>query len=358
MALFEHDARALAPEWDALAERAGASPFLRPGWILPWHDAFGVGKLRLVGLKRDGELVAAIPLMRRGARMHGPANTHTPVFGPIAASEGDRDELLAALYREKPPTIDLTQVDDATLEAARAAAVAAGRVICGRSLQSPPHVTLDGAWEEYLRGFSRNRRKEWRRVWRRLQEQGDVTVEITGGTEDLDRRLEEVYSVEGSGWKTARGTAIAASPQTHRFYTEVSRWAAERDWLRLAVLRVDGKPIAVDLAFVHGGVWYALKGGYDAEWARYAAGITLLQHTLQHAFETGLHRFELLGAADPYKLVWANGESRRSWFAAFDPSPRGRTAYVVTATRERARPLARRMRSRVNRPSQAAAVAH
>ena len=32
------------------------------------------------------------------------------------------------------------------------------------------------------------------------------------------------------------------------FYRRVAAWAAERDWLRLAFLRLDGRPLAFDLA--------------------------------------------------------------------------------------------------------------
>ena len=35
-------------EWDALADRVAATPFMRPGWIAAWWRAFGSGKLEVL----------------------------------------------------------------------------------------------------------------------------------------------------------------------------------------------------------------------------------------------------------------------------------------------------------------------
>src|SRR5205823_9937115 len=38
----------LAEEWEELAERVSASPFVRPGWFEAWSEAFGSGPLLAV----------------------------------------------------------------------------------------------------------------------------------------------------------------------------------------------------------------------------------------------------------------------------------------------------------------------
>jgi CelD/BcsL family acetyltransferase involved in cellulose biosynthesis len=42
--------------WDALADRAGAAPFLRPGWIAAWWRAFGRGRLEILTAGSGGRL--------------------------------------------------------------------------------------------------------------------------------------------------------------------------------------------------------------------------------------------------------------------------------------------------------------
>lgn len=60
---------ALAPEWAALhaAARPG-SPFEHPGWLLPWcRRVVADGDLRAFVVRRDGRLVALLPLRARTA---------------------------------------------------------------------------------------------------------------------------------------------------------------------------------------------------------------------------------------------------------------------------------------------------
>ena len=38
----------LAEEWDGLADRVGAAPWTRPGWVAAWWRAFGSGRLQIV----------------------------------------------------------------------------------------------------------------------------------------------------------------------------------------------------------------------------------------------------------------------------------------------------------------------
>lgn len=346
---IERDALVLADEWDALAERSGAAPFLRPGWMLAWSRAFAAGApLEAIAVRREGRLAGVLPLVRHGRRLSAPANWHTPFFAPVAEDEEAVAALLRALLADGGMSAELTLVDPerGTVSQLRRAAADAGWRVLARPLTSPPYVALDGTWEEYERGLSKNRRKDLRKKARRLAEHGSVEVEVSDGGDGLAERLDEVFAVEGSGWKDRRGTAIASSEATRRFYTEVAEWAADRGWLRLAALRLDGRAVAVDYALVHDGVWYAIKGGYRPEHAVYGPGALLLHATVERAFADGLRRFELLGEADPFKLHWATGQAERWWLKAFAPTARGRVRHAAEGARERVRPVVRAVRGR------------
>jgi hypothetical protein len=99
---------------------------------------------------------------------------------------------------------------------------------------------------------------------------GRCDVRGNDGTSGLDALLDEGFRVEGAGWKGQTGTVIIASSTTRRFYTQVARWAAERGWLRLCFLRLDGHPVAFDYNVHAGRVYYGLKGGYDEAFRRFA----------------------------------------------------------------------------------------
>jgi CelD/BcsL family acetyltransferase involved in cellulose biosynthesis len=181
---------------------------------------------------------------------------------------------------------------------------------------------------------------------RRLEDEGTVTFEFADGTEGLDGLLAEGFAIEGSGWKTEAGTAIQAVPEVHRFYTEIARWAAERGWLRLAFLRLDGRAVAFDYCLEASGAYYALKGGYDVEYKRFGPGSLLTLESLKHAFESGLESYEFLGTDDAYKLQWTSTVRERVRLQVFSRGVGGRGQ---DAAWRFGRPLVKRAQRRLAR---------
>jgi CelD/BcsL family acetyltransferase involved in cellulose biosynthesis len=333
-------------EWEALAERAGAPPFLWPGWVAAWARAFGSGALDAVEVRRRGELVAVLPMLRRGKALRSPSNWHTPVFGPLGIDTAAREELLARLFEQPARTVELNHLGgcspqtDAVVEAAREE----GRMIVTRTVARSPFIPLEGHFEDFEGSLARNRRKALRRHRRRLGDLGELRFEVHDGRTDLEGLLEELFAVEGSGWKGRNGTAISSRANTKGFYTDVARWAAERGWLRLAFHRLDGRPIAGDFALEQGGVWYTLKAGYDEDFRALGPGALLLRDEIAHCFERGVSRIELLGHLDSFKASWTDRFSERSWIRAFSRSPAGISGWAGAAGWERARPLLRRVK--------------
>jgi CelD/BcsL family acetyltransferase involved in cellulose biosynthesis len=344
----EAEISAIADAWDELATRTRALPFLWRDWFEAWSAAFAPGSLQVATLTCGGELVALLPLQARGKRLISASNWHTPVYGPLALDDDAGAELLGQLFSVDARTIELSFLDatGGGLDQAARAAHSAGRAIARRTLMRSPFVALEGSYEDYERGLSKNRRKGLRRGTRALEREGSLTFEIDDGRGDLEARLREAFAVEASGWKGERGTAISSSEETHRFYVELARHSAARNWLRLAFLRLDGRALAFDLALEHAGAWYSLKAGYEHSAARFGPGGVLLAMELRRCYENGLERFELLGNADEFKLSFANQVRELGWLGAYAPSPSGRAEASVVWARERLRPAARRLTRR------------
>jgi CelD/BcsL family acetyltransferase involved in cellulose biosynthesis len=335
-----------------LADDLSAPSFLHPGWILAWHRAFSARRLTVLCARRQGELVGALPCVERWGVLRSPTNWHTPEFGFLARDSEVRTALAAALIEEPQSGIDISFLnsDDAALRACIQAASERGRRTIVRTMVRSPYVDLSGGdWDSFCATLDAKVRKELRRLRRRLDEEGTVTVDFVDGSSDIDRLLREGFSIEGSGWKQRRGTAITSEPRTERFYTDIARWAASRGELLMAFLRLDGRPIAFDLCLEAGGRAYALKGGFDSEFRRYGPGILLTYESLRRAFARGLVTYELLGAADRYKLVWTATVRERVRLQVFKAaSPGGFFSWVAWAY---GRPLVRSARAVVRRRS-------
>jgi CelD/BcsL family acetyltransferase involved in cellulose biosynthesis len=344
--IIRHGALAsLAAEWDALADRLGADPFLRPGWVQAWLDGFGGGALELLTVRgEDGRLEGVLPLVRRPAVVRVPANVHTPRFDVLAQDTATARALLGAALEPRPLVLSLGPVDAASRSAAIVAELERSRVLA-RPLPPAPFVVVDGDFDAYLAARRRSFRADLRRRRRRLAEEGAVALTTDGRATGLD----ELMALEALGWKGERRTAIAARAPTRRFYAAMAAWAAGRGVLQVFVLRLDGRPLAALVGLEEAGVLHLLKGGLDPAAGRFSPGALVLQGAIEHAFGAGLRRVELGGGTERYKLEWAEGVRERVALTVFAPGRAGGVARAVVA---RARPLAERARlERVLRPA-------
>lgn len=334
-----------AAEWDDLAARVGARPWMRPGWFDCWWRAFGAGELCVLAVRREGRLAGVLPLVRTGRSLGSPANWHSPAFGMLAEDDDARRELAEAAMAERPLRLTgrLLDSEEGGLDVLRAVTRARGYVTSERVEMRSPWIRVAGSFDDYQRdrGPDKKRRKETERRRRRLEEkEGPVALAVSDGTEDLDASLARGFELEASGWKAEEGTAIASDPQLVAFYTDIARWAAREGILRLCFLRAGDREIAFELILDDGRSLYDVKGGFDVAYREFSPGLLVAFELIRHAHELGRESFELLGDAESYKLIWTSDLRDRVQLQAFARTPAGMASYVA---QEYARPLAKRV---------------
>ena len=336
----------LADEWDDLANRTGATPFVRPGWIAAWWEAFGRGRLEVLAVRRAGRLAGVLPVALRFGTAQSPTNWHSPVFGPLAEDDHARDEVAQALFSQPLRRVSISWLarEDPAWHACRRAAARTGRRMRAVSIGRSPYVSVDGEFAEYEARLTSKRRSNLRRLRRRLEGEGELSVQVADGRAGLEDLLTEGLLVEASSWKGSTGTAITSRPETERFYRRVARWAAASGTLRLAFLRLDGRALAFDLALEDAGVHYLVKTGYEPSYRNYAPGVLLRHEMLARAFADGLRRYEFLGVEAEWKREWTDASHELVRVEAFATSLPG----VVDAAVVRiGRPLAARAKARL-----------
>jgi CelD/BcsL family acetyltransferase involved in cellulose biosynthesis len=184
-----------------------------------------------------------------------------------------------------------------------------------------------------------------RRHRRKLEAEGDLAFEVNDGGDRLDALLDEHFTLEASGWKGENGTAIASTPESRAFYTNLARWAADRGWFRLIFLRLSGKPVACDYALVHNGVLYTLKAGYDESYRSFGPGALLLHDEIAYCFEQGVERIDLLGNEEPFKLSWTDQSVESAALRTFRRNPQGLAAWGFNTAKVRLRQTASRLKN-------------
>lgn len=327
-------------EWDALARSAAAEPFLWPGWFDAWQTGFRRSGLEVVVARRDGALVGVMPLHRDAGVTRSATNHHSALFGPLA-DDGETSAAIARrVFSDAGHRVSLFLLDpdaDGT-RAIRAAATDSGCRLHELTAMRSPFIAIDGDFEGYERGLPGKFRSEIRRRRRRLEEEGDLTLEVTEGEQHLERLLEEGFRLEGAAWKQSAGTAISSHEETRRFYRELARWARRDGLLRLAFLRLDDRPIAFDISLETASAHYLVKTGYAPEYRQAAPGMIIRRDMIERAYAQGLRSYEFLGHDEPWKLRWTSASRPRVTLRAFPSSVCGRLNWLIAT---HLRPLAK-----------------
>jgi CelD/BcsL family acetyltransferase involved in cellulose biosynthesis len=345
----------LAAGWDALADATSAGPFVRPGWFAAWFDAFGGGGRPVVLCVRRGRrLAGALCLARQGGgALRSPTNWHTPAYGTVAEDAAAAGTLARAALARAPSVVDVAFVDAGDAFAAQLVdgARARRRPVITRPVQNSPYIPLDGDFKAFEASLAPKFKREARRRRRKLAEEGEVTVGFSDGRDALERLLDEGFAVEGSGWKTELGTAIAQDDATDRFYRRVAAWAADRGWLQLGFVRVSGRAIAFSYSIVCGGTVHVVKVGFEPGFRQYAPGTILTREAIARAYGQGQRRFDFLGDEDRYKLDWTSAACERRRIQVFGRNGMGMARFAAWRY---GRPAAKRVTGAVRQRSLAA----
>jgi CelD/BcsL family acetyltransferase involved in cellulose biosynthesis len=337
------DLATVAAEWDRLAW-AARSPFLTTDWLRTWWDAFGEGAFTgIVARGSGGELRAGTCFASRARHLVGAANYHSGAWGLVAADEVARDALLASIGQLGARSIVFPTVDDesAAASAERTLATTGYRVAVEAAPPSP-YLALPSRFDDLLASASRNLRSQFQRKSRVLAREGAVALRTVRTTDALNPALDAFFAIEGSGWKTRGGTAILADPRVKAFYTAMAALAAERGWLRLRLLELDGAVVAGDFSLAYANGEFLLKTGFDTRYASFSPGLVLRGEVIRAAIGEGLEFYDFLGGPDSYKLRWTSELRPRVTLRAY----RGMGAGTARFYRARIRPLLKSLRRR------------
>lgn len=345
---------ALAAEWSELLAVVDHEVFSRPEFITAWLRSFARPEALRLLVARDGKgvLNGVLPLVETrcpefGVRaLQSAANVHSSRFDLVARDPATAaDAFITHLAQDESwGVLRLTDVPEgAACWNLLMAAQSAGFPIGTWNSHQSRHLRLPSTVEALRAGLSKNLLSNLRRRRRRLSELGAVTVEHFTGGPELDTRLEELFRVEASGWKGRQGTAIEQEAQTHGFYREVARAAADGGYLSMYFLRLDGHAIAVDLALRYRGRFLSLKVGYDEAYARFSPGQLLTEDELVQGITEGLTEFDLLGDDAPYKAEWADEIRPHHRLYIF---PRTRTGRALCSAKFKLAPRLKRLLGR------------
>jgi len=112
---------------------------------------------------------------------------------------------------------------------------------------------------------------------------GDVRMTTTLHVSELIEAYHAFLTVEGSGWKDRKGTAIRNDSALIEFYEDLLRsFSTTRD-AKINLLWFGNRVVAGKLCLRAGRVWSILKTGYDESFREFGPGSMLLKEILDQA---------------------------------------------------------------------------
>ncbi|MEP0392172.1 MAG: GNAT family N-acetyltransferase [Erythrobacter sp.] len=278
--------------WKKLAARAAEpNPFFGQWFAGPSLEQFAIGEdYTIAAYWNGGELAGVLPLVRSSDYYghplpHMSSWLHDNAFNgaPLVAKgceEGFWTALFQcldsapgpALFLHLPALPERGALNTAlalTLERVRRPAA-----IVERKERAMLASSLTA--QEYLEAsMTQKRRKELRRLRKRLSELGDLTFERLEGNERLEPWIEQFLTLEAAGWKGVAGSALKSNAASYAFFADTMYGAAQARSLERLALRLDGKPIAMLVNFITAPGAYSFKTAFDEDYARFSPGLLL-----------------------------------------------------------------------------------
>lgn len=334
---------ALAPEWGALVARmpSSATPYLTPEFQLPWIAAAGPSwECRALVARREGRMIGLAPLFERRIGRFGvtlairsfPIRGTTPPVDIV--TDDDPAEVVRLMLRHlrADRSWDLLRLhsiatDSPTIAALRATAPSLGMRFAEAAMPSTLVVPIEGRWEDFRASLSGKFRQNLRRGWAGLERTGTpALVTYPGEISDFDRAIDWAQDVIRRSWKKLPEDSGAE----RAFLLACARTFADKDWLRLRFLTLDGRPIAYLFDVDFQGSAYPFHNAYDLAYQRGGVGQLLFHYALEESWKRGHRVFDFFGGSD-YISRWTNVERRFSEIRIVNSGPVARLKAAIYA---------------------------
>jgi CelD/BcsL family acetyltransferase involved in cellulose biosynthesis len=334
--------RNLRSEWTALLRRIpSAGIYLTWEWVFSCWKVFGANCQLFLIAAYDGEsLVGLAPFWisqtRRGKHLSYQALEYIPGCHPLLGAdhldlivvEQNGDAVLGCMLQPLTGAPwDILAWDGIPAASPSLGALRARFAQAHISYRTPqtsicPYITLPDSWEDYLTGqCSPKFRRTIRHAIRRLETEHSISFIRADSLEDYTLGLEQLEKLHEERWGAA---SLFHQKGFRQFHEEVARAFALKDWLRIYVLRVDGRDVAVNYGFRYGSTFYGYQTGWTRDMESLSVGTVLLAKVIQEELVQGAKEIDLARGAEAYKFHWTSNAREEVRVNAYRPNWRGR----------------------------------
>jgi CelD/BcsL family acetyltransferase involved in cellulose biosynthesis len=331
----------LKVEWDDLLESSNSQClFLTWEWLHTWWKHLAVDRQTSILALRCGITLAALapfvvrnPCLSRGRvfpvqEFLGSGNAGSDYLDFIVRKgcEPEAREAFACHLAGERLMFDWTQLKRIGCFAAGVASILdeKGWRVSETRTNTCPFIHLAGeSWESYLATLGAEHRYNFNRKWKRINRDYVVQFEQVRTREQCDESIDLIVTLHNMRWHERGGSDAFHTRGLIDFHREFSQIALERGWLRLYVLRLDGKPAAGLYGFLYHRTFYFYQSGFDAAYDKYSVGLVTMGLAIKRAIEEGAEEFDLLHGDEEYKAHWSNGSRELGRLELYPPGRLG-----------------------------------
>jgi CelD/BcsL family acetyltransferase involved in cellulose biosynthesis len=335
----------LEPVWNKLlAESDSDILFMTFEWFNHWWLMFGndVEMLTLVVTNADKDIIAIAPLIQKKVRHRGlplkvvsfMANYYSPRVGMIIADGGYM--VVEAVFeflkrnRYRYDMLYLDMIEKGSMVDRQIKEGLSGGFVRHREMEGEhsPYLNVDGTWDDYLKGKSKNFRRHMKRNADDFSADKGYAI-VKYGCSDAKIATQDIISISKRTWKNENGSGITGSPQSVNYYRSFIQMLADNGWLQVNVLKHGDVPVAFAFNAKYKSIMYGLQTGYDSGYKALSPGRFIMTYTIMCAFGADVKEFDLLGKDEPYKLEFTSTRRGHSKYFIFNDTLLGGVMHAM-----------------------------
>lgn len=275
------EARAVEPngyylaDWE-LAVNASANGLTDASALTAWAGDSLIGLLPVISLRRAHRLPLPVLVNADG---YGTLST------PLLDRNSARDAASALFAQARQSGARAIVLHNVSLDGWAMGGMLDAGGIQPRIISSHVRAGLDATRdaEDVLRdGLGPKKLKELRRQRNRLAEHGEVTFHVARTPDDVAAALDTFLTLEASGWKGSRGTALQQRAGDEAFIRRATSDLAARDQCEIVTLKAGDAAVASGVMIRHLDRAYYFKIGIDERFAKYSPGVQLTLDVTRH----------------------------------------------------------------------------
>ncbi|MGP8079178.1 MAG: GNAT family N-acetyltransferase [Dehalococcoidales bacterium] len=296
----------LDTKWQELLKNSSSNHiFFTTQWQQAWWQVCGSDyELTLLSIYYDSQIVGIAPLKRKEGTLSFIGSSDVCDYMDFVVRTGYEDyvfpRLMDYLERLEWNTLELDSVlpESATLKFLAPSVRRRGYQVEINQKNVSPQLFLPSSWENYLTSLSTKDRHEIRRKLRRLEQGNAITYNTVTEKELMPQAMESFFKLFRL---SDPEKAHFMTEQKKEFFTTMVFSLAEKGFIRLSFLEVDGVRTSATLCFDYNNDRYLYNSAYDPAYSSLSVSLLLEVFEIRDAIKKGKKRFDFLSGNEPYK---------------------------------------------------------